>query len=28
MVSGNSILEIDVAEQGALFMVGAAHRNN
>ena len=28
MVSGNSILEIDVAEQGALFMVGAAHWNN
>jgi hypothetical protein len=28
MVSGNSILKIDVAEQGALFMVGAAHRSN
>jgi hypothetical protein len=28
VISGNSILEIDVAEQGALFMVGAAHRIN
>ena len=28
VVSRNSILEIDVAEQGALFMIGAPHRNN